>query len=309
MTSLKLSGHQSFSFRNSWLSKGIIFLNKYPDLFTRDDAMVILGVGKNMVSSIRYWCTACQLIKNEKINREYSDTITDIGNLLFINEDKVAWDPFLEDIGTLWLIHYLYVTNQNYYSTAYHVFNYFTASQFTKNELAYQLHTLSIKLGNKISSNTISRDINTFIHTYVGSSYEDTQVDYEDTLDCPLKELGLITHNPGEDLFFLNRSSMITLPDDIFFFAVLDFIQDYSQSTISVEDLFFLPKSPGRVFRLDESSLIDRLEKIEEFTNGKLILSETAGIRQLFINEHEDPVNYLANYYNHSIEVNIDAIR
>lgn len=308
MPSLKLSGHQSFSFRNSWLSKGVIFLNKYPDLFIRDDAMVILGVGKNMVSSIRHWCTACQLINNEKNNRKSLDTISKIGNLLFINDSKSAWDPFLEDIGTLWLIHYLYVTNDNFYSTAYHVFNYHPASHFSKNELSYNIQVLSEKLGSKISLNTIQRDINTFIHTYVGTSYEETKTGFEDTLDCPLKELNLISLNVGDDLYFLDRSPKDTLPDEVFLYAVQFFINQLSQSTISIEDLFYLPKSPGRVFRLDESSLIDRLENIEELSSGKLLLSETAGIRQLLVKEYDDPLVYLKNYYNGANEVALHAI-
>jgi len=309
MTSLKFSGHQSFSFRNSWLTKGVYYLNKYPDLFKRDDAMVILGVGKNMVSSIRHWCTVCQLISKQKVNLKNTDVITEIGDLLFINKNKIAWDPYLEDIGTLWLIHYLYVTNESYYTTAYYVYNYLSSSQFTRNELAYQLQALSNKLGVKISPNTISRDINTFIHTYVGSMYDGNERDYEDSLGCPLKELGLVSHNSGEDLFFIDRSSKNTLPAGIFLFALQDFIKELNQKTISVEELYYSPRSPGRVFRLDETSFIERLEKIEESSNSKLVLSETAGIRQLFINKQEYPINYLTNYYNQMVGGNNNAIR
>lgn len=304
MPSLKFSGHQSFSFRNSWLTKGIYYLDKYPDLFKRDDAMVILGVGKNMVNSIRHWCTVCQLIISQRIDGSYVDRITEIGDLLFINENKIAWDPYLEDTGTLWLIHYLYATNENLYTTAYHVFNHLNASQFTRNELVFQLQKLAKKLGVKTSVNTISRDVNTFIHTYVGSIFSSSQKDYEDTLDCPLKELGIVSHNSGEDLYFIDRSSKNTLPDGIFLFIVQDFIKDLEQSTISVEELFYSPRSPGRVLRLDETSLIERLEKFDELSSGRLVLSETAGIRQILINEQADPTIYLARYYNGMIEDN-----
>jgi hypothetical protein len=304
MSSLKFSGHQSFSFRNSWLTKGIYYLNKYPDLFRRDDAMVILGVGKNMVSSIRHWCTVCQLITSQRKDGKSVDLITKIGDLLFINENKIAWDPYLEDTGTLWLIHYLYATHEEYYTTAYHVFNHLNASQFTRNELVYQLQQLAKKLGVKASVNTISRDVNTFIHTYAGSIYSSNQEDYEDTLDCPLKELGIVSHNSGEDLYFIDRSPKNTLPDGIFLFIVQDFIKDLDQSTISVEELFYSPRSPGRVLRLDETSLIERLEKFDELSSGRLVLSETAGIRQILINEQADPTIYLARYYNRMIEDN-----
>ena len=34
-----------------------------PNVFTSEDAPVTLGVGKNMVSSIRHWCLTADLIE------------------------------------------------------------------------------------------------------------------------------------------------------------------------------------------------------------------------------------------------------
>lgn len=50
------SGHESFPFRHTWLTKGVTAFAKDPTIFSKDEAMVILGVGKNMVQSIRHWC-------------------------------------------------------------------------------------------------------------------------------------------------------------------------------------------------------------------------------------------------------------
>jgi hypothetical protein len=52
------SGHETFALRAAWLKKGIDGLERYPDIFSREDALVELGVGKNMVRSIRHWCLA-----------------------------------------------------------------------------------------------------------------------------------------------------------------------------------------------------------------------------------------------------------
>lgn len=41
----------SFPFRNTWLTKGVLACAKDPLAFTRKDAMVELGVGKNMSRS------------------------------------------------------------------------------------------------------------------------------------------------------------------------------------------------------------------------------------------------------------------
>ena len=56
------SGHQTFPFRYTWLKKGVDAVMDNPNVFTDDDAPVILGVGKNMVSSIRHWCSVAGLI-------------------------------------------------------------------------------------------------------------------------------------------------------------------------------------------------------------------------------------------------------
>jgi len=55
----KFSGHQTFAFRYGWLEKGYNFV-KDNRKFNDDDAIVGLGVGKNMVESIKYWCGATE---------------------------------------------------------------------------------------------------------------------------------------------------------------------------------------------------------------------------------------------------------
>ena len=52
------SGHETFPFRYPWLKKGFDAVRENPGVFSCDDAITTLGVGKNMVSSIRHWCLA-----------------------------------------------------------------------------------------------------------------------------------------------------------------------------------------------------------------------------------------------------------
>jgi hypothetical protein len=59
----KFSGHQTFAFRYGWLEKGVRGVAACPTLFSEDDALVRLGVGKNMVDSIRHWCQVTQLLE------------------------------------------------------------------------------------------------------------------------------------------------------------------------------------------------------------------------------------------------------
>ena len=64
LTKVKLKGNESFNIREGWLRKGIRCVQDCPTLFSRDDAMEILGVGSKMVKSIRYWLRATGLRKS-----------------------------------------------------------------------------------------------------------------------------------------------------------------------------------------------------------------------------------------------------
>ncbi len=107
----KFSGHQTFVFRYGWLEKGVRGVDDSPTIFSDDDAMIRLGVGKNMVESIRHWCFVTQLVEADsdpegKTGRDLR--VTDLGRHLLL---KDGWDPFLQDDASLWLIHWLLVSN------------------------------------------------------------------------------------------------------------------------------------------------------------------------------------------------------
>ena len=71
----KFSGHESFPCKSLWLKKGYDFVVGGND-FNSPDAVITLGVGKNMVASIRYWLRAFGVTDN--------DTLTKLGNYLMV---------------------------------------------------------------------------------------------------------------------------------------------------------------------------------------------------------------------------------
>ena len=58
----KFSGHQTFVCRYGWLEKGVRLIQRNPHGFLEDDVLIQLGVGKNMVESIKYWCVQTGLL-------------------------------------------------------------------------------------------------------------------------------------------------------------------------------------------------------------------------------------------------------
>ena len=80
----RFSGHQSFPFRYGWFAKAAEQIGRDPRLFGREDALAQLGVGKNMVASIRYWCEAAGLMEFRRVRgRGLHAGLTPLGRLLF----------------------------------------------------------------------------------------------------------------------------------------------------------------------------------------------------------------------------------
>ena len=103
----RISGHETFPCRYAWLPKVVRGLRENPKLFSDEaDAMVTLGVGKNMVRSIRFWSQATGMAT--VLPKGAGHANTKAGGLLL---GERGLDPFLEDIRTLWLIHWNLSTN------------------------------------------------------------------------------------------------------------------------------------------------------------------------------------------------------
>ena len=92
----RFSGHESFPCKTLWLKKGYDFIANGKD-FNSPDAVIDLGVGKNMVASIRFWLRAFGITGVD-------GNLTDWGIYLF--DEKAGKDRYLEDLATLWLLHF-----------------------------------------------------------------------------------------------------------------------------------------------------------------------------------------------------------
>jgi hypothetical protein len=293
------SGHESFPLRHTWLTKGVMGCSQDPLLFTREDAMVSLGVGKNMVRSIRHWCLATKMIEEDptvRYNRGSYLRPTFIGSKLFLSDE--GWDPYLEDAGTLWLIHWLLATNATRATTWYFAFNALHQPDFTRSGLERAIVEFAQRLPNvRASEGTLRRDVDVFIRTYAAGAGPTGQA-VEDTLECPLVELGLIYEQTGHNLYTFSRGPKATLPDAVFVYALWDYANHYTdQHTLTFDELAYAPMAVGRVFKLDEPSLAERLERLADLTNAAWQFSETAGFKQVVMVRSVDSSQLLAEHY------------
>jgi hypothetical protein len=269
------SGHETFPLRHLWLRKAYdAVTNEQParrNLFSDPDAIITFGVGKNMVSSIRYWALTCSII--EESSEFYRPT--DLGKFLFDLDS--GRDPFMESSATTWLMQWLIAGRAERSTTWFYAFNHLTAPTFDREAVARPIREFCAARGWRTSTATIKRDVECFIRSYVPRQ-EARPTD--DALEPVLAELGLIRSAGGRQYEF-RRGPKPSLPDGVFLFALDEFWQRTAigQSTLAVEQLTYEPGSPGTVFKMDEFSLIERLARIEESSGGRFLWSDTAGIR------------------------------
>ena len=299
LTKPSFSGHQTFPFRYTWLKKGVDAVTKKQTqtIFSSENAPVILGVGKNMVASIRHWCSVAGLIRMD--TRERGRFVaTPLGEAIFDNDN--GFDPYLDDPATLWLIHWKIATNINQATSWYWAFNIFRENQFTPNTFKKQLSEWTQRQEASIrtaSENTLQRDIHCFIRTYCQSDHTTTVV--EESFDCPLVELNLITELPENNGYEFQRGEKETLPTQVFAATLIAFwaARFSDRDALPFSEVMYAPLSPGRIFRLDEDTMTIYLETLNEVTKGAFQYDETAGLKQIYQHRDLDPMELIKRYY------------
>jgi len=273
------SGHETFALRGGWLKKAFDLLTDYPDLFGREDAFVLLGVGKNMATSIRFWGRVCEVFTRDDAGAYKA---TPLGNNLLADD---GWDPYLVTPAARWLLHWHVAARRAAAFTWFYTFNLLRGGECSPLQLASQIQAYVEDHGGKAPSDaTIKRDVECLFHTYTPPDARQLAAGVEDALACPLSSLGLLRQNPGQRSYYLASGPQPSLPDTLAAWAILAFVRDGGQRTAAFSDLAYSPGSPGRVFRLDEDGLLSRLLTLSELTGGQLVYNDQAGIRQVYWN-------------------------
>lgn len=295
----KFSGHQTFVFRYGWIEKGVRGVDESPTLFAEDDALVRLGVGKNMVDSIRHWCQLTQLVETApdvEGNTGRHLRVTGIGRRLLLDN---PWDPYLEDDASLWLIHWLLVSNPEVGTAWKLLFSRFHRPDFTRRELVEFIKHFAEKQSLKLSESVITRDADCLIRSYAAGSNAKKHASPEESFDCPLLQLDLIQPSPDGELYRFAIGPKPTLPAAVFAYAFAEYFDRTAgtSNTLHVQKCLYGEGSPGQAFKLDENSLVEYVEDLEECTGQALTLDETAGLKQIYRRRPIDRMQILDAYY------------
>lgn len=285
ITKYTFSGHDSFQCRQLWLKKGYDYVQEGKN-FNDEDAVVQLGVGKNMVSSIRFWLKAFNIIDNKDITTEF-------GKRLF--DDENGYDPFLEDEASLWLLHYQLVKNS--FASIYSIiFNEFRKEKLFFNKDTFVNYVKRIGESNpdlNFNENTVAKDFIVFANLYKN---DPESKDVEDSFSGILSEIELLktTGKGKEEQFYIENAERDNLPEAVVLFTILD-NSNYGNS-ISLNSLEFDLNSPGSIFALNRSGLMIKISDIvDEFKD--ITFTDQAGIKELQFKKKSDAYKILDTYY------------
>ncbi len=219
---------------------------------------------------------------NPERPRAPGDTPSRIG-LSLLGPD--GWDPFLEDPGTLWLLHWWLLAPPSRAPVWWAAFNEFSAVQFTDEELLHSVedHIAGVAAWSTPHPTAIKKDVACLLRMYAPGQRSGRE-SLDDVLDCPFRELGLLVPVPraeGRTYRFV-VGPKATLPPAIAAFASLDFMArtDGSARTVTVSRLATEPGGPGRTFKLTEGALSDLLEEASD-SLPHLNLVAPGGVSQL----------------------------
>ena len=262
---MRYSGHESFACRYAWLPKAYRALRKSPSILSDEErAMVELGVGKNMVRSIRFWVEVMGVAAPHDRRRAFEPT--PFGHALFAED---GFDPFLEDIRTLWLLHWHLATHAEDPVFAWrYLLNHWPHAQLTRSEALAAFRRESENAGLSHSDVTLGQHLDVFLHTYLPSR---TSASAEDSIDCPLVELAFLQHvgeqrmgdtGRREPVYAFRREAKSDVTAELFEYCLHDFWQQWrpAEATLTFREVAVAPGSLGQVFKLPEDDLRSRLE-------------------------------------------------
>ena len=262
---MRFSGHESFACRYAWLPKAYSAVVENPATFADEErAMVSLGVGKNMVRSIRFWI---EMMGVAALRADRTLEPTQFGHAIFAED---GFDPFLEDTRTLWLLHWMVAAGVADELFAWDfLLNKWPYAELTRSEAVAAFVRESHRLNHPHSEVTLEQHLDVFLHTYVPS--RGAKGAFEDTLDCPLAELELLQvvgerrvdgSGRREPVYAFRREAKPEITPALFEYCIDDYWrrQHAHEATLSYRDIATAQGSVGQLLKLPEDDVRARLD-------------------------------------------------
>ncbi len=260
----RFSGHETFACRFAWLPKAVGLIARDHEALADDESAILeLGLGKNMVRSLRFWLEAFGVGSS----RGGEWALLPFGETVF---GANGLDPYVERIETQWLLHWQLSTAVTNPLFAWrHILFRRMRSDFTRSELLTEMRLEGQRLGYEHSDVTLLQHADIFLHSYLGSLNSTSP---EDALDGPLVDLGLVKRlgrrrgggaDRIEPVFALATVPIAEIGEAVVDYAIASFwkARRAGESLVTFRDLAHAEGSPGSTLRIDAEDLRDHLDR------------------------------------------------
>ena len=290
---MKIRAHETFSIRKGWIHKGVKNILVYPRLFTDKNINPcdILGIGTNMVKSLRYWMTAVGIMEEVSEGNQKVQKLTRLGEII----DE--YDKYYEEDGTNWLLHYMLAKNEEFATAWYWFFNIFKINSFDKQlfvrELSEFLHTEYDYDG---SEKMLGDEFDCIIKTYCSKGKD---VSPEDINECPLTDLHLIEVSDNKD-YKKHTPDRDAIHPLIILAVISEQAYISKKKEVLITDLLNKECNVGRIFNLDRATCFYYQK------GGYLEIVRTAGLDVIQLKQQYDFYDIIVSYYQAINGVNIN---
>lgn len=260
MSSLKLKRHETFYIREGWFQKAINTIKETDsNIFFKNNGVEYLGIGSNMVKSLKYWLRAANIIDGQDNN------LSEFGELLY------KYDRYLDDVFSWFFIHYFLTINKEDCPVFFEIMdsNY---SAFDKETIVEYLYNRFLLIDKNVNKKYIEADVNIFLQSYVcESKYKDP----EDNLICSLSRLKLFKKDKNN--YISLRPSYSSLSYLIIYYALYC---KYDGKAFNIEDSMTDSMTPVKIFNLDKYMYLQYLDDARN--DGLITINRTAGLNTVY---------------------------
>ena len=275
---IKLQGHEKFALREGWVNKALMLLPDNPDAFTRKDATDLFGIGSNMVKSLRYW------MKVFGLTNVQGTELSDVGKLI------AKYDPYLENMFSLWIMHSHIAKNIEDATTWFMFFNRCDANDMDKNEIESILlrEVRKYAAGTSFSEKSLSNDIDVLLNMYSKSK---AKVDPEDKSVSPFTQLEMLKKMDGK--YIKKHPSKALFPEEVVLYELAK--KKIGSEGISIEEVVFGEGGLSKVFNMTAVMANDYFDRLD--AAGYIRVDRTAGLDMIYPEKAFDELMVIENYY------------
>lgn len=289
---MQINKHGSFYIRNGWPTKIIDAINDNESVFSPNNeanAVDSIGVGRVMVKALRYWATAMGIAEERKKQNGVYHVLTNIGDMIS------KFDPYCQDVGTLWLLHRNLSSNIDSATAWAWAFNKYPVKSFTKDGFIESFYLYIQTNGGTYAKSAIEKEFGCFKNTYVSdNSFDISKIIDEDNIPffAPIRLIDYI----GNDTYEKRRIHAKDIPADIFNYAILQDNSDHLKNSrqISIDHLLENENQVGKYMNLSYSVLLELLQQLDNLKRISVV--NNFGNRYIEVHETRSE-QILENYF------------